>query len=162
MGRIATSLALVGAIMLALLAAPAAGAAVPIATTPPAATATISGDTIVIVTLSEPIASFPAQAASDRSVVNGGHTIPVLAAAVDPSTPTQLEITIAAAVGRTASTLTSTVTYSGGGAATTADGDTLGAFTATLDTSTSPAIYMGTKSDSQIRRTRSRTIRVRS
>jgi hypothetical protein len=70
--------------------------------------------------------------------------------AVDPSTPTQLEITTAAAVGRTASTLTSTVTYSGTGGATTVDGQVLGAFTAALDTSASPAIYMGTKWDSQI------------
>jgi hypothetical protein len=146
--RLATSLALIGA--LALLAASVAGATVPIAPTPPAATAAMSGDSTVVVTLSEPIASFPEQALSGLTVVNGGHTIPVLGAAVDPSTPTQLEITTAAAVGRTATTLTSTVTYSGTGGATTADGQALGSFTATLDTSASSAIYLGTKWDSQI------------
>ena len=110
----------------------------------------MSGSSTVIVTLSEPIASFPEQASSGLTVVNGGHTIPVLGAAVDPSTPTQLEIITAAAVGRTASTLTSTVTYSGAAGATTADGEALGSFTATLDTSASPAIYLGMRWDSQI------------
>jgi beta-galactosidase/beta-glucuronidase len=149
-GRLATSLALIGAIVLALFAAPLAGAAVPIAPAPSPATATMSGDSTVIVTLSEPIASFPESAVSALTVVNGGHTIGVLSAAVDPSTPTQLQITTAAAVGRTASTLTSTVSYSGAGGATTTDGQALGSFTATLDTTASPTIYMGTKSDSQI------------
>jgi Glycosyl hydrolases family 2, sugar binding domain/Glycosyl hydrolases family 2/Glycosyl hydrolases family 2, TIM barrel domain len=146
-GRVANTLALIGAIAIALFAASVAGAAVP---TAPAATATMSGSSTVVVTLPEPIASFPEQAVSALTVVNGGHTIPLLSAAVDPSTPTQLEITTAAAVGRTASTLTSTVTYSGAGGATTIDGQAVGAFTATLDTSASPTIYMGTKSDSQI------------
>jgi beta-galactosidase/beta-glucuronidase len=146
MGRIAASLALIGAIIVTLCA-PFARAAVPASSQ---ATATMSGDSIVVVTLSEPVASFPAQALTALTVVNGGHTIPVLSAAVDPSTPTQLEITTAGAVGRTASTLTSTVTYSGAGGATTADGEALGGFTAPLDTSASPAIYMGTKYDSQI------------
>jgi len=149
-GRVATWLALIGAIVLTLSASPVAGAAAPIAPSPSQATATMSGDSTVVVTLSEPIASFPEPAVSGLTVVNGGHTIPVQSAAVDPSTPTQLEITTAAAVGRTASTLTSTVTYSGVGGATTVDGQTLGAFTATLDTSASPTIYMGTKWDSQI------------
>jgi beta-galactosidase/beta-glucuronidase len=146
--RVAASLALIGAIVLALLAAPVAGAALPTAL--PGVTATMSGSSTVVVTLPEPIASFPEQAVSALTVVNGGHTIPLLSAAVEPSTPTQLEITTAAAVGRTASTLTSTVTYSGAGGATTIDGQALDAFTATLDTSASPAIYMGTKWDSQI------------
>jgi beta-galactosidase/beta-glucuronidase len=136
--------------VVALLAVPVAGAAVPIAPAAPLATATMSGDTTVVVALSEPIGSFPELAVSGLTVVNGGHTIPVLGAAVNPSTPTQLEISTAAAVGRTASTLTSTVTYSGAGGATAADGVALGAFTATLDTSASPAIYLGTKWDSQI------------
>jgi hypothetical protein len=149
-GRIAAPLALVGAIIFALLAAPLADAAGPIAPAPPQATATMSGSSIVVVTLPEPIASFPGQALTGLTVVNGGHTIPLLSAAVDPSTPTQLEITTAAPVGRTASTLTSTVTYSGVGGATTTGGQTLGAFTATLDTRPSPAIYMGTSWDSQI------------
>ena len=147
MRRIAASLALISAIIVTLCAAPFAGAAVP---APPQATATMSGDSIVVVTLSEPIASFPEPAVSGLTVVNGGHPIPVLSAAVDPSTPTQLEITTAGAVGRTASTLTSTVTYAGTGGATTADGAALGGFTATLDTSASPAVYMGTTYDSQI------------
>ena len=59
MRRIAASLALIGAIVVTLCAAPFAGAAVP---APPQATATVSGDSIVVVTLSEPIASFPAGA----------------------------------------------------------------------------------------------------
>ena len=35
----------------------------------------MSGDSTVVVTLSEPIASFPEQAVSGLTVVNGGHTI---------------------------------------------------------------------------------------
>ena len=110
----------------------------------------MSGSSTVVVTLSEPIASFPEAAVSGLTVVNGGHTIPVLGATVNPSAATQLEISTTSAVGRTASTLTSTVTYSGTGGATTANGAPLGPFTATLDTSASPAIYLGTTSDSQI------------
>jgi hypothetical protein len=107
--RIATALALTAAIVITLLAAPVAGAAVPIAPVSSQATATMSGDSTVVVTLSGSIGSFPEPAVAGLTVVNGGHTIPVLSATVDPSAPTQLEITTGAAVGRTASTLTSTV-----------------------------------------------------
>jgi hypothetical protein len=64
MRRVATSLALVGAIVLALNASPLAGAAVPVAPLSPVVTATMSGDTTVVVTLPEPIASFPEPAVS--------------------------------------------------------------------------------------------------
>ena len=147
MRRIAASLALIGASIVTLCGAPLAGAAV---SASPQPTATMSGDSTVVVTLAEPIGAFPDSAVAGLTVVNGGHTIPVVSAAVDPSTPTRLDIATAAAVGRTASTLTSTVTYSGTGGATTADGQTLGSFAATLDTSASPAVYLGTKWDSQI------------
>jgi hypothetical protein len=76
MRRIAGSLALIGAITLALFTAALAGAAVPIAAPSPLATATMSGDSTVVVTLSEPIASFPGPAVSGLTGVNGGHTIP--------------------------------------------------------------------------------------
>ena len=148
--RLVRALALISAVVFTLLAPSVAGAAVPVISASPQATATVSGSSTVVVTLSEPIASFPEPAVAGLAIVNGGHTIPVLGAAVDPSTPTQLEIITATAVGRTASTLTSTVTYSGTGGATAVDGQGLGSFTATLDTSASSAIYLGTKSDSQI------------
>ena len=140
-------LAMVGALMLSLGAAPVIGAVVP--GVPASATATMSGSAVVV-TLSEPVDTFPAAAVSGLTVVNGGHTIPVLSAVVGPSTPTELEVTTATVVGRTAGTLTSTVTYSGAGNATTTGGAALGAFTARLDTSGSPAIYLGTKWDSQV------------
>ena len=146
MRRIATVLALIGVIVIA----PVAGAA---ATTAPSllASATVSGGaTSVVVTLSAPITSFPQAAVRGLRVVNGGHAIPVTSAVIEPGAATQLLVTTTAPVGRTASTLTSSVTYSGTDGAETVGGATLGPFAATLDTSASPDIYLGTKWDSQI------------
>ena len=104
----------------------------------------------MLVTVSAPLMSFPPRAVSGLRVVNGGHTIGVSSAVIEPGVATQLLVTTTAPVGRTASTLTSSVTYSGVGGATAADGEALGAFTAPLDTSSSPHIYLGTKWDSRI------------
>jgi Glycosyl hydrolases family 2, sugar binding domain/Glycosyl hydrolases family 2/Glycosyl hydrolases family 2, TIM barrel domain len=146
--RIAIALALTGAIVIALVARPVADAS---ATSVPTASATVSGGaTSVLVTLSAPIQSFPQRAVSGLRVVNGGHLIPVAGAVIEPGAATQLLVTTTAPVGRTASTLTSSVTYSGKGGAETAGGGTLGPFEATLDTRASPDVYMGTKWDSAI------------
>jgi hypothetical protein len=149
-GRTITTLMLVGVIVVALAAVSAPPASATGAPTP-GASATVSGAaTSVLVTLPTPIASFPQPAVAGLRVVNGGHPVPVASAVIEPGAATQLLVTTTAPVGRTASTLTSSVTYSGKGGATTAGGATLGAFTATLHTSASPAIYLGTKWDSQI------------
>jgi hypothetical protein len=163
-GRIATALVLVGVVVTALMALPVGGAS---AASAPAfaaqstlaapslqATATVSGSaTSVVVTLPVPLSSFPQAAVSGLRVVNGGHPVPVASAVIEPGVATQLLVTTTASVGRTAATLTSTVTYSGAGGATTAGGAALGGFTAMLDTSPSPAIYLGTKWDSKVNAT---------
>jgi beta-galactosidase/beta-glucuronidase len=148
--RIVSAFALSAAIVVALAALSAPAASATSAPTP-GASATVSGAaTSVLVTLPTPIASFPQPAVAGLRVVNGGHPIPVASAVIEPGAATQLLVTTTAPVGRTASTLTSSVTYSGKGGATKAGGAPLSAFTATLDTSSSPDIYLGTKWDDQI------------
>jgi hypothetical protein len=153
-GRIRTALALVGVIVIALLSRPvgdASAVGLPPLSASSTPTATAAGSaTSVLVTLSTPLSSFPQAAVSGLRVVNGGHTIPVASAVIEPGPATQLLVTTSASVDRTAATLTSTVTYDGTGGATTTDGAALPPFTATIDTSSSPTIYLGTKWDSQI------------
>jgi hypothetical protein len=145
-GRITAILALAAAIVIALVADAFATSAPSLT-----ASATVAGSaTSVLVTLSAPVTSFPQPAVSELRVVNGGHSIPVASAVIEPGAPTQLLVTTTASVGRTASTLTNSVTYSGTGGAESAGGAPLGPFAATLDTRSSPDIYLGTKWDSQI------------